>query len=114
MLAEHAEQTGRRFLAYREQPARHWYPGDGIGVRLVAAGLGEAGHMHLASLHTYPIKGCRRLDHDAAGVEPWGLAGDRRWMVIDDADGVGGHPARSARSGRRPRLRVRRCAAAAR
>lgn len=32
VLAEHAEQTGRRFLAYRETPARHWFPGDGIGV----------------------------------------------------------------------------------
>jgi uncharacterized protein YcbX len=44
--------------------------------------------VRVASLHTYPIKGCHRLDHDAAGVEPWGLAGDRRWMVIDP-DGVG-------------------------
>ncbi|MGW5670119.1 class I SAM-dependent methyltransferase [Micromonospora sp. NPDC003776] len=32
VLAEHAERTGRRFLAYRETPVRHWYPGDGIGV----------------------------------------------------------------------------------
>ncbi|MEU4676170.1 class I SAM-dependent methyltransferase [Micromonospora sp. NPDC023737] len=32
VLAEHAERTGRRFLAYRETPAEHWYPGDGIGV----------------------------------------------------------------------------------
>jgi predicted O-methyltransferase YrrM len=32
MLSEHAERTGRRFLAYRETPANHWYPGDGIGV----------------------------------------------------------------------------------
>jgi predicted O-methyltransferase YrrM len=32
VLARHAERTGRRFLAYREQPARHWFPGDGIGV----------------------------------------------------------------------------------
>jgi predicted O-methyltransferase YrrM len=32
VLAEHAERTGRRFLAYRETPARHWYPGDGIGI----------------------------------------------------------------------------------
>lgn len=31
VLAEHAERTGRRFLAFRETPARHWYPGDGIG-----------------------------------------------------------------------------------
>lgn len=44
--------------------------------------------MQVASLHTYPVKGCHRLDHDAAGVEPWGLAGDRRWMVVDP-DGVG-------------------------
>jgi hypothetical protein len=32
VLARHAERTGRRFLAYREQPAAHWFPGDGIGV----------------------------------------------------------------------------------
>ncbi|MGC5330500.1 class I SAM-dependent methyltransferase [Micromonospora sp. DT62] len=32
VLAEHAERTGRRFLAYRETPANHWYPGDGIGI----------------------------------------------------------------------------------
>jgi predicted O-methyltransferase YrrM len=32
VLARYAERTGRRFLAYREQPALHWYPGDGIGV----------------------------------------------------------------------------------
>lgn len=31
VLAEHAERTGRRFLAYRETPAGHWFPGDGIG-----------------------------------------------------------------------------------
>ncbi|MFY1695477.1 MULTISPECIES: MOSC domain-containing protein [unclassified Solwaraspora] len=44
--------------------------------------------MRVAALHTYPVKGCRRLDHDAARVEPWGLAGDRRWMIVDP-DGVG-------------------------
>nr|MDT0662211.1 MOSC domain-containing protein [Micromonospora sp. DSM 115978] len=44
--------------------------------------------MRLAAIHTYPIKGCHRLDHDGARVEPWGLAGDRRWMVVDE-DGVG-------------------------
>ncbi|NJP32144.1 O-methyltransferase [Micromonospora thermarum] len=32
VLAEHAERTGRKFLAYRETPVNHWYPGDGIGV----------------------------------------------------------------------------------
>jgi uncharacterized protein YcbX len=45
--------------------------------------------MRIASLHSYPVKGCRRLDHDQARVEPWGLAGDRRWIVIDpDAIGI--------------------------
>ncbi|MEV0605311.1 class I SAM-dependent methyltransferase [Polymorphospora rubra] len=32
VLAEHAERTGRRFLAYRESPDRHWFRGDGIGL----------------------------------------------------------------------------------
>src|SRR5919112_3466788 len=59
------------------------FPGaDGREVRDRLAG------MRIASLHTYPVKGCHRLDHDEAGVEPWGLAGDRRWIVIDP-DGVG-------------------------
>jgi predicted O-methyltransferase YrrM len=32
VLASHAERSGRRFLTYRETPADHWFPGDGIGV----------------------------------------------------------------------------------
>jgi uncharacterized protein YcbX len=44
--------------------------------------------MRIAGLHTYPVKGCHRLDHDEAVVEPWGLAGDRRWMIVG-AEGVG-------------------------
>jgi uncharacterized protein YcbX len=43
--------------------------------------------VHVTALHTYPIKGCHRIDHGGAQVEPWGLAGDRRWLVVDDADG---------------------------
>jgi uncharacterized protein len=39
--------------------------------------------MRLSSIHTYPIKGCHRVDHRSAVVEPWGLAGDRRWLVVD-------------------------------
>jgi uncharacterized protein len=45
---------------------------------------GTVDSMRLASLHTYPVKGLRGLDHDAARVEPWGLAGDRRFMLIDE------------------------------
>ena len=41
----------------------------------------------LESLHIYPVKSCHRVDVDAASVEPWGLAGDRRWVVVD-AEGL--------------------------
>jgi len=44
--------------------------------------------MWLVSIHTYPVKGCYRRDVDTARVEPWGLAGDRRWMIVGE-DGVG-------------------------
>ena len=41
----------------------------------------------IASLHVYPIKGCRGIDVDRADVAITGLvaqgAGDREWMVID-------------------------------
>jgi uncharacterized protein YcbX len=37
----------------------------------------------LASVHIYPVKGCRAVDLDEAMVEPWGLAGDRRWLLVD-------------------------------
>jgi len=39
--------------------------------------------VHVSALHTYPVKGCRRRDHREVGVEPWGLAGDRRFVVVD-------------------------------
>jgi uncharacterized protein YcbX len=38
----------------------------------------------LRALRRYPVKSCRGEDLDEATVEPWGLAGDRRWMVVDD------------------------------
>lgn len=37
----------------------------------------------LASVHIYPLKGCRAIGLDEAAVEPWGLAGDRRWLLVD-------------------------------
>jgi uncharacterized protein len=37
----------------------------------------------LASVHIYPLKGCRAVDLEESVVEPWGLAGDRRWLLID-------------------------------
>ncbi len=38
----------------------------------------------LQSLHRYPVKSCRGESLDHGVVERWGLAGDRRWMVVDD------------------------------
>lgn len=40
--------------------------------------------LSLSSIHRFPVKSCRGEDLDAATVEPWGLAGDRRWMVVDE------------------------------
>ena len=37
----------------------------------------------LAALHVFPIKSCAPLSPAAATVEACGLAGDRRWMVVD-------------------------------
>ena len=39
--------------------------------------------MRIHSLHIYPIKGARVVDVARAAVEPRGLEGDRRWMVVD-------------------------------
>ena len=42
----------------------------------------------LTGLRRYPVKSCRGEDLDSCEVEPWGLAGDRRWMVVDPAGKV--------------------------
>jgi uncharacterized protein len=42
----------------------------------------------LTSIHRFPIKSCRGWSVAEAVVEPWGLAGDRRWMVVDDSGDV--------------------------
>ncbi|MGH3274919.1 MAG: MOSC N-terminal beta barrel domain-containing protein, partial [Streptosporangiaceae bacterium] len=39
--------------------------------------------MYLASIHLYPLKAGRAVDLSKAQVEPWGLAGDRRWLLVD-------------------------------
>ncbi|MGV9880163.1 MOSC domain-containing protein [Streptomyces sp. NPDC003006] len=37
----------------------------------------------LRSIHVHPLKAARGLAPREAAVEPWGLAGDRRWMLVD-------------------------------
>lgn len=44
----------------------------------------------VSALHRYPVKSMRADDLAVATVEPWGLAGDRRWMVVEAAEGRGG------------------------
>jgi uncharacterized protein YcbX len=44
--------------------------------------------MHVVSLHTYPVKGCHRVDHDEIAVQPWGVVGDRRWLIVDEDGGA--------------------------
>jgi hypothetical protein len=38
----------------------------------------------VSSINTYPVKSCRGLEHARATLHPWGLAGDRRWLITDD------------------------------
>jgi uncharacterized protein YcbX len=42
------------------------------------------GNPSLHSIHVNPLKAARGFALDEAVVEPWGLAGDRRWVLIDD------------------------------
>jgi uncharacterized protein len=39
--------------------------------------------VRLASIHIYPLKAARAVDLGESRVEPWGLAGDRRWLLTD-------------------------------
>ncbi|MFJ6084571.1 MOSC domain-containing protein [Streptomyces sp. NPDC092369] len=41
------------------------------------------GSARLQSIHIHPVKAFRGLAPRQADVEPWGLAGDRRWVLID-------------------------------
>ncbi len=41
--------------------------------------------MKVHSLHVYPLKSGRVIDLAQAEIEPWGLAGDRRYMITDRA-----------------------------
>ena len=38
----------------------------------------------LTELRRHPVKSCRGQELETAVVEPWGLAGDRRWMLVDE------------------------------
>ncbi|MFC9394743.1 MOSC domain-containing protein [Streptomyces sp. NPDC057027] len=42
----------------------------------------------LRSVHIHPVKAMRALARTEAEVQPWGLAADRRWTVVDAANKV--------------------------
>src|SRR5271157_5543639 len=44
----------------------------------------EEPDVRLASIHIYPMKAARAVDLQDSLVEPWGLAGDRRWLLVDE------------------------------
>ncbi|MEU9736895.1 MOSC N-terminal beta barrel domain-containing protein [Streptomyces sp. NPDC048002] len=46
------------------------------------------GNAQLQSIHVHPVKAFRGTSPREAVVEPWGLTGDRRWMLIDDGGKV--------------------------
>ncbi|SDD13935.1 MOSC domain-containing protein [Streptomyces prasinopilosus] len=46
------------------------------------------GNPLLHSIHVHPVKAFRSLPLREVAVEPWGPAGDRRWMLIDDGGRV--------------------------
>ncbi|MEU9350650.1 MOSC N-terminal beta barrel domain-containing protein [Streptomyces griseoloalbus] len=46
------------------------------------------GNARLHSIHIHPVKAFRSLALREVVVEPWGPAGDRRWMLIDDGGKV--------------------------
>jgi hypothetical protein len=39
--------------------------------------------IRLTSIHVYPMKAARAVDLGESRVEPQGLAGDRRWLLVD-------------------------------
>jgi len=39
--------------------------------------------MHLAALNIHPVKSLRAMPVQSAQLDPWGMVGDRRFMVVD-------------------------------
>ncbi|MEV6805166.1 MOSC N-terminal beta barrel domain-containing protein [Streptomyces sp. NPDC051132] len=46
------------------------------------------GNATVQSIHVHPVKALRGVSPRTAVVEPWGLAGDRRWTLIDNGGKV--------------------------
>ncbi|MEI6105646.1 MAG: MOSC N-terminal beta barrel domain-containing protein [Opitutae bacterium] len=44
--------------------------------------------MHVTALHLYPVKSCRGLTVNSAELDDFGFIGDRRFLVVNAADGL--------------------------
>ncbi|SDS21811.1 MOSC N-terminal beta barrel domain-containing protein [Opitutus sp. GAS368] len=44
--------------------------------------------MHVSALHLYPVKSCRGLSVPSAELDDHGFVGDRRFMIVAEADGL--------------------------
>ncbi len=44
--------------------------------------------MHVSALHLYPVKSCRGLSVPSAELDDHGFVGDRRFMVVTEAEGM--------------------------
>ena len=47
--------------------------------------MSDPAALTLTELRRFPVKSCRGQELETAVVEPWGLAGDRRWMLVDES-----------------------------
>lgn len=45
----------------------------------------SSGRMRVTAVRIYPVKSLAGSAVDSARVQPWGLAGDRRWGLVDEA-----------------------------
>ena len=51
----------------------------------MASALLASASVHVGELNLFPVKSLRGVSVESAGVERQGLAGDRRWMVVDES-----------------------------
>ncbi|MGW0748596.1 MOSC domain-containing protein [Streptomyces sp. NPDC002587] len=45
-------------------------------------------NLYVQALHVHPVKSVAGIAPDEVAVEPWGLAGDRRWALVDSGGTV--------------------------
>jgi uncharacterized protein YcbX len=57
---------------------------SGWAIAKLLRAIREDDRVLVTSLLIYPVKSMGGVAVDTAGIEPWGIAGDRRWGLIDE------------------------------